>query len=146
MSKVKLLLMVLINVGLTACASNNTETTEIPLENDPRIGESVHHICYTGITDGWGEVDNDPDAIILTRGLRDQYKLKLIGACDPDWAMFKVAFVQRMGRDCISQGDRVYTDSTSAMGYCTIMRINKWHPENIESESEEPTTPENQSQ
>ena len=137
MNNRQIILMVVFAIGLVGCASTDEETVEIPLENDPRIGASVDRICFTTNSDGWAPVDNDRNAIILTRGIRDSYKLKLVGVCDPDWAMFSVAFVKRVGSNCITRGDRVYTDSNTSMGYCTIMSINEWHPEAITTDASE---------
>jgi hypothetical protein len=126
-------------VLLGGCAASREDKPKIPLESDPRIGESVDQVCFTRNIRSWDSVDNDRNGVLLKMINRDEYKLKLTPGCNPDWAMVHVAVITRTGSGCYSRGDMIKTDGDVAQGRgsaCTIVRINKWHPEKVEPSKE----------
>ena len=113
---------------ISACA-NNDESKE-PKKIDPRQGEEVNQICFNRNMDGWSPLEGNNKAILVTDRKRDEYKLDLIGTCDPQWAMMRIATISRGNSSCLSRGDKIVTDADMNMqDSCTIMRIYKWHPE-----------------
>ncbi|MDP3739537.1 MAG: hypothetical protein Q8R02_19270 [Hyphomonadaceae bacterium] len=59
--------------------------------------------------------------------MRDEYKLELIGACEPEDAFTSIGLVSRVGGgSCLSPGDQLMTDSRFD-GSCSIRRIYEWH-------------------
>lgn len=116
-------------LAISACSSTPpAETKKI----DPRQGESVNQICFTGSMDGWKPLEDDKKALIVFDRRDDEYKLDLVGTCNPRWAMVRIATVSKSGSNCLSRGDKIFTDaSNSSHDSCTIMKIHKWHPEKI---------------
>ncbi|WNC67969.1 DUF6491 family protein [Thalassotalea nanhaiensis] len=118
---------------LTACASTEQSQKDKPV--DPRQGEAVNQICFTGNMDGWSPLEGDNKALIVFDRRDDAYKLDLVGTCDPQWAMMRIATVSRGASNCLSRGDKIFTDAgMSRHDSCTIMKIYKWHPENVTDE------------
>ena len=139
---IKSCIVLMLGLGMLAgCAAIQGQANKVPLDNDPRIGEKVSHVCFTRNINGWNSVDNDRNAVIISLNIREQYKLKLVGACDPDLAMMRAAFITRPGSSCLSRGDKVKTDGDLAAGRgtaCTIMAINKWLPDALEKAGNKP--------
>ena len=143
MKKLNLTAVICAAFMLTACGSTENESAKIPLDNDPRIGEKVNRVCFVNSINGWAPVDNDRNAVLITMNNRERYKLKLIGACDPDLAMLRAAFITRPGSSCLSRGDKVKTDGDLGRGRgsaCTIMSIHAWDPEAIKQQDEDKET------
>lgn len=131
-------LLILSSVFITACASTEAEKSAVSIENDPRIGDKVNQACFISYMDGWSNVDNDDNALIITMRRNQQYKLNLAGSCDADWAMYRIAIMGKSGSGCIQRGDKIKTDANTLRGMnCTIMSINQWHPEKLELLAEE---------
>lgn len=139
---IKSCVAVLLGLGVLAgCGSTEEQANKVPLENDPRIGEKVSQVCFARDIDGWNSVDNDRNAVIISLNRREKYKLKLVGACDPNLAMMRAAFITRPGSSCLSRGDKVKTDGDLGRGRgsgCTVMAINKWDPDALEKEERNP--------
>jgi hypothetical protein len=134
MKKLLTIFIIMIPVLLAGCASTLDDKTEVPLDSDPRVGEEVSQVCFTRNIDSWQNVDNDRNAVIVEMNNRETYKLKLSGACDPDWATVSIAVITRSGSTCFSRGDSLKTDGDMARGHgsaCTISRIYKWNPEAV---------------
>ena len=126
--------IVVLSALVAGCASSQSEKVQIPLENDPGVGDVVQQLCFTRSLNSWQNVDNDRNALILKMHNRDLYKLKLSSGCDPDWAFTTIAIISRPGSGCLSRGDRLKTDGDMSRGYgsaCTILAINKWNPDAV---------------
>ena len=109
---------------LAACASPPAQTADA--RPDPRQGEEVNNICFTQQIRNWRE--NDRRSIIVEVGVRDEYKLELIGTCQPQDAFLSVGLVGRVGGgSCLERGDRLVTDARYNDGSCSIQRIYKWN-------------------
>lgn len=80
---------------------------------DPRRGEKVDRICFADSLSGFEVPDGYKNAVVLTRGVRDRYLVKLMG---PGLSSLKFAQAfgvdTRRGGGCLSRGDRlVFADS-----------------------------------
>lgn len=61
------------------------------------------------------------------------FKLNLTSTCDAYWAIYSIAIIGKTGSACVQRGDKLTTDANTIRGMsCTIMSINKWHPEKLE--------------
>lgn len=117
---------------LSACSSTEQTQQKLSVDEDPRIGEEVKSVCSTRFIKGWQHVDNDKNALILNMPRNQSYKVSLIGTCDADWALSKIAIVSRTGSSCLYQGDKVFTDSNMNIpSSCTVNKIELWHPEKL---------------
>ena len=111
--------------GLLAagCATPSSETASaMP---DPRQGEEVRNICFQSQIRGWQRLDNR--SVIVEVGVRDEYKLELVGTCQPDDAFINIGLISRGGGSCLNPGDRLITDARYGDGSCSISRIYKWN-------------------
>lgn len=109
---------------LAGCSTPAVDTADA--KPDPRQGEQVRNICFTQQIRGWRSLNNR--AIIVQARVNDEYKLDLVGACNPDDAFNSVGLVSRVGGgSCLEQGDHLVTDSRFAPGACAISRIYKWN-------------------
>ena len=119
---------------LSACGSTGDVADKIPLDNDPRIGDKVSQVCFVRNVRSWENVDNDRNALIIKMDNKKAYKVKVVGACDPELELMSIYLhiVPRGKSSCFQRGDKVMTDSDMSKGYgggCTILSINKWDPE-----------------
>jgi Family of unknown function (DUF6491) len=109
---------------LAACAA--TPPAEVAdAKPDPRQGEEVNNICFTQQIRNWRELDNR--SVIVEANVRDEYKLELIGTCQPRDAFLNIGLISRGGSSCLSRGDTLVTDSRFNEGSCSIRRIYKWN-------------------
>lgn len=92
---------------------------------DPRQGAEVRNVCFQQQIRGWRSLDNR--SIIVEVGVRDEYKLELMGTCQPDDAFMQIGLVSRAGGSCLSPGDELVTDARYNDGSCSIRRIYEWH-------------------
>lgn len=131
-----LLLGLTLTILLVGCGS--TEQSQKPKEVDPRQGEKVSQVCFTGDMDGWSTLESDNKALIVYGRRNAPHKLTLIGTCDPEWAMLRIGTIKRHGSNCLSRGDQVVTDAGLNMhDRCTITQIHKWHPEKLPTSDDE---------
>jgi hypothetical protein len=108
-----------------ACTTPATETAEA--KPDPRQGKEVSQVCFNQQIRHWRENGRDDRSVIIEKGVRDEYKLDLMGTCQPDDAFISIGLVSRVGGGtCLSKGDRLVTDSRLD-GSCSIRRIYEWH-------------------
>ena len=108
------------------------DTNQKTAKADVRIGEEVNQICFARSINGWETVDKRNDLIVLNQNVNDKYVLSLAGICDPQWAMSRIGTVSRGNSSCLSRGDKIVTDNNmNRNASCTIMKINKWHPEKL---------------
>jgi len=106
-----------------ACTTPPTETAEA--KPDPRQGKEVRQICFNSQIRNWRE--NDRKSVIVEARVNDEYKLELIGTCQPEDAFLNIGLVTRVGGgSCLSSGDQLVTD-TRYDGSCSIRRIYEWH-------------------
>lgn len=121
---------------LSACAVNPDDAK--PKKVDPRQGEEVNQVCFNRTMDSWSPIEGENKALIVFDRRKEQYKLELIGTCDPEFAMMRIVTVSRGSSSCLSKGDKVITDADMDRNdSCTIMGIYKWHPEKEEKNKQE---------
>jgi len=122
--------------GLLAagCTTPSAETTSAA--PDPRQGEAVRNICFQNQIRGWRKLDSR--AVIVEVGVRDEYKLELVGTCQPDDAFLNIGLVSRGGGSCLTVGDRLVTDARYGDGSCSISRIYKWNKDAGKAPAAEP--------
>jgi len=133
---------------MASCTSTEPEEQLVSIENDPRIGEKVQQACFINSINSWSNVDNDNKALLIHMNRKQKYKLNLTGTCDADWAIYRIAIIGKSGSTCLQRGDKLRTDANTMRGMsCTIMSINKWHPEKLEEmkKADEQVEPSNES-
>jgi hypothetical protein len=108
---------------LAGCATPPADVAEA--KADPRQGEEVRQVCFTQQIRNWRE--NDRRSVIVEVGVRDEYKLDLIGTCDPRDAFTTIGLVSRGGGSCLSSGDMLVTDARYVGGTCSVQNIYKWN-------------------
>jgi len=110
---------------LGAC-STAANTEKADAKPDPRQGKEVSQICFSQQIRNWRE--NDRHSVIVEKGMKEEYKLDLVGACQPDQAFTSIGLVSRVGGgSCLSSGDRLVTDARFNDGICSIRRIYEWN-------------------
>ena len=119
----------LLAASLAAACSTTEERQEaaaaVEREIAARQGEEVNRICFARQIDSWRALDRR--SILLRNGVRDWYKLDLIGSCEPDWAFNAIAVRSRpAASSCLSPGDQIITDDAAVSGTCSISRIYEW--------------------
>lgn len=134
------ILPIVVALAISGCGSTGEKKEVVSIENDPRIGQEVKSVCSIRSIRGWQHVDNDRDALIVKMPRDKSYKLSLMGFCDAEWAMTKIAVVSKTGSQCMHRGDKVLTDSdVMASGACTIHKIQEWYPEKLAELNKENT-------
>ena len=114
-----------------------TEVDPQPTLPNSRLGDEVKRICFASSINGWKEFHGDRHSIILTKGVRDEYKLELSGFCDVTKAMSNIATRTR-GSSCLTRGDEIIvSDGFSGVGRCFIKKMYKWQSENLEDTESE---------
>ena len=112
---------------LAGCATPPVDTANA--KPDPRQGEEVNNICFAQQIRNWRE--NDNRSVIVEARLNDEYKLELIGTCNPRDAFLNIGLVSRGGSSCLSTGDKLVTDARYNDGSCSIRRIYKWNKDAV---------------
>lgn len=111
---------------IAACATPSTEVAAADAKPDARQGEEVRNICFQSQIRNWRTLDNR--SVIVEVGVRDEYKLDLIGACQPRDAFTSIGLVSRIGGgSCLETGDKLITDARYNDGTCSIRKIYKWN-------------------
>jgi hypothetical protein len=114
--------------ALAACQTPAAEQAEADAKPDPRQGEQVSQLCFASQIRNWRELDRR--SVIVERGFKDEFRIELVGGCDPRDAFLSIGFVSRVGGgNCLSNGDRLVTDERYAGAICSIRRIYKWNEE-----------------
>lgn len=108
---------------MAGCATPPAQ--EADTKPDPRQGEEVRNVCFSSQIRNWRELDNR--SVIVEVGVKDEYKLELLGTCQPRDAFMSIGLVSRGGSSCLSTGDTLVTDSRYSDGTCSIRRIYKWN-------------------
>jgi len=92
---------------------------------DARQGAEVRNICFQSQIRSWRDLDNR--SVIVEVGSSKEYKLDLIGTCQPKDAFTQIGLVSRGGGSCLSTGDTLVTDERYSGGSCSIRRIYEWN-------------------
>jgi hypothetical protein len=108
---------------LAGCATPPADTADA--KPDPRQGEEVRNICFAQQIRNWRELDNR--SVLVEARMNDEYKLELLGTCNPRDAFLNIGLVSRGGSSCLSTGDLLVTDARYNDGSCSIRRIYKWN-------------------
>lgn len=102
-----------------------TKTAVVDAKPDPRQGAEVSQVCFNTQIKNWRS--NDRHSVIVEKGVRDEYKLDLLGTCEPDQAFLSIGLISRFGGgSCLENGDKLVTDAKFD-GSCVIRRIYKWN-------------------
>lgn len=113
---------------MAAACQTQAEIDAAKAEPDVRQGKEVSQICFSQQIRNWKA--NDRNSIIVEKNRNQEYKLDLVGSCNPDDAFTTIGLVSRIGGgSCLSSGDRLVTDSRFDAGPCSILRIYEWLPE-----------------
>jgi len=111
------------SLGLLMACSTPAPAKAADAKPDPRQGQEVKQICFASQIRNWRE--NGSKSVIVEKGMHDEYKLDLVGACQPDQAFMNIGFQRRGGGSCLSWGDELVTDAHFD-GSCMISKIYKW--------------------
>lgn len=124
-----ILLMTAVTSLTTGCAATDTDNVvKYEKDSDPRVGDSVDRVCFNRSITGWSNLDNDNNALLVHFGVNRSYKVKLVGMCEANWAMARIAVVSKQGSSCMSVGDKIVTDAQmNSVSSCTITEIFEWH-------------------
>jgi len=115
-------------LAIAACSTAANTEVAADAKPDPRQGAEVRQVCFSQQIRNWREVKEDRRAVIVEKGLKEEYKLSLIGACQPQDAFLNIGLVSRVGSgSCLSTGDRLVTDARYNDGDCVISKIYEWH-------------------
>jgi hypothetical protein len=123
--------LALIAVASMAAACQTAEQraqTSAALEREiaARQGEEVDRVCFTGNINSWRPLGRD--AVLVRQSVRDWYKLDLLGACQPDWALTTIALRTRpSGSSCLTRGDTLITNEPNVRSSCFIDAIHVWN-------------------
>jgi len=120
------------SLGLLMACSTPAPTKTADIKPDPRQGKEVKQICFSQQIRNWRE--NGSKSVIVEKGVHDEYKLDLIGTCEPDQAFLNIGFRSRGGGSCLSWGDQLQTDARFD-GSCMISKIYEWHEKPKQSAS-----------
>jgi hypothetical protein len=113
---------------MIAACSTSEKSEAADAKPDPRQGAEVKQVCFSQQIRTWREVKEDRRAVIVEKGMKEEYKLSLIGACQPQDAFINIGLVSRVGTgSCLSTGDRLVTDARYNDGDCVISKIYEWH-------------------
>jgi hypothetical protein len=94
---------------------------------DPRQGEPVKKICFASAINGWREIAGERHAVIVSKGVKEEYKLELFGVCDVSQAINSLG-VSTRGSSCLTRGDDIVIKSTfSGSTKCSIKQIYTWN-------------------
>ena len=67
-------------IFIAGCSTAPTETAEAK-KVDPRQGAEVRNICFQSQIRNWKALDNR--SVIVEKNFKEEYKLDLIGSCQP---------------------------------------------------------------
>ena len=127
-------------LAMTIIGCSQTTVTQVdpkPSLPNSQLGNEVTRICFASSINGWKEFHGDRHSIILTKGVRDEYKLELSGFCDVTKAMSNIATRTR-GSSCLTRGDEIIvSDGFSGVDRCFIKKMYKWQSETLEDTESE---------
>lgn len=127
-------------LAMTIIGCSQTTVTQVDpkpsLPNSP-LGNEVTRICFASSINGWKEFKGERHSIILSKGVKDEYKLELSGFCDVTKAMSNIATRTR-GSSCLTRGDEIIvSDGFSGVDRCFIKKMYKWQAETLEDTESE---------
>lgn len=132
--------LILAAAALGACESTaGMDKAAATTEPDPRQGEQVKSLCFTGSINGWSEAPHLDDAVILTKGVRDKYLVTTRGVCDIDQAFINIGLETGLGSSCLRRGDKIHTDSDFIPGACYVDQIFEWNEDAGDDTSDDET-------
>lgn len=122
-------------LAMTIIGCSQTTVTQVdpkPSLPNSQLGNEVTRICFASSINGWKEFKGERHSIILSKGVKDEYKLELSGFCDVTKAMSNIATRTR-GSSCLTRGDEIIvSDGFSGVDRCFIKKMYKWQSENLE--------------
>lgn len=126
----------LVAAGCQSAAASHDKADAKP---DPRQGKQVSQVCFSQQIRNWRA--NDRDSVIIEKGFKQEYKLDLIGTCQPEDAFSSIGLISRVGGgSCLTVGDKLVTDARyTAAGPCSIQRIYEWHKDAGKTPAAAPT-------
>lgn len=122
-------LKAIVSAGISAlliagCSTAPTQAADA--KPDPRQGAEVRNICFQSQIRNWRALDSH--SVIVEMNSKEEYKLDLVGGCEPKDAFVSIGFISRVGGgSCLETGDKLVTDARYSLGSCTISRIYQWH-------------------
>ena len=130
----------IIVLAMTIIGCSQTTVTQVdpkPSLPNSQLGNEVTRICFASSINGWKEFNGERHSIILTKGVKDEYKLELSGFCDVTKAMSNIATRTR-GSSCLTRGDEIIvSDGFSGVDRCFIKKMYKWQAETLEDTESE---------
>ena len=127
-------------LAMTIIGCSQTTVTQVdpkPSLPNSQLGNEVTRICFASSINGWKEFNGERHSIILTKGVKDEYKLELSGFCDVTKAMSNIATRTR-GSSCLPRGDDIIvSDGFSGVDRCFIKKMYKWQAETLEDTESE---------
>ena len=130
----------IIVLAMTIIGCSQTTVTQVdpkPSLPNSQLGNEVKRICFASSINGWKEFNGERHSIILTKGVKDEYKLELSGFCDVTKAMSNIATRTR-GSSCLTHGDEIIvSDGFSGVDRCFIKKMYKWQAETLEDTESE---------
>jgi hypothetical protein len=130
----------IIVLAMTIIGCSQTTVTQVdpkPSLPNSQLGNEVKRICFASSINGWKEFNGERHSIILTKGVKDEYKLELSGFCDVTKAMSNIATRTR-GSSCLTRGDEIIvSDGFSGVDRCFIKKMHKWQAETLEDTESE---------
>jgi hypothetical protein len=130
----------IIVLAMTIIGCSQTTVTQVdpkPSLPNSQLGNEVKRICFASSINGWKEFNGERHSIILTKGVKDEYKLELSGFCDVTKSMSNIATRTR-GSSCLTRGDEIIvSDGFSGVDRCFIKKMYKWQAETLEDTESE---------
>ena len=127
-------------LAMTIIGCSQTTVTQVdpkPSLPNSQLGNEVTRICFASSINGWKEFNGERHSIILSKGVKDEYKLELSGFCDVTKAMSNIATRTR-GSSCLTRGDEIIvSDGFSGVDRCFIKKMYKWQAETLEDTESE---------
>lgn len=127
-------------LAMTIIGCSQTTVTQVdpkPSLPNSQLGNEVTRICFASSINGWKEFKGERHSIILSKGVKDEYKLELSGFCDVTKAMSNIATRTR-GSSCLTRGDEIIvSDGFSGVDRCFIKKMYRWQSENLEDTESE---------
>ena len=121
---------------VAACSTAPVETADA--KPDVRQGAEVRNICFGSQIRNWRP--NDRQSVIVEASSRKEYKLDLMGGCDPDSAFMSIGLISRFGGgSCLDVGDTLVTDTRYANDICRIQKIYEWNKDAKPASTEAPS-------